>query len=264
VRSSLRLAELVRVARLYRNWIEVWRKAGAGLERVVLRNGTEFRAPLPNDLPFVTDDVYGKHVYTPPGFELQPDDVVVDVGANIGVFSIYAAQRGARVHAIEPTRPDVQALERNLARSGVETVTTYETALADTEGVVKLFLTGTNGSNVLFDHGIAGVYDEYVEVRSTTLSSFLDRHGIATVDFLKLDCEGAQGLILPSAPLERIERIAIEFHDNVSQLSHEEIAAQLRQAGFTVWVESNSTPFGYVSAKRQSSAPNDADVIGGP
>lgn len=215
-----------------------------------MRDGTTFTAPLPNDLPSVTDDVYGRRVYSPPGFEVRAGYVVVDIGANIGAFSIYAAKHAAQVHAVEPTPENAAALRGNVDRAGLSNVTTHEVAIADQEGTVRLYLTGTNGSNLLFDHGIEGKYAEYVEVPSTTLRAFLDEQEIATVDLLKIDCEGAEGLLLPTAPLDRVRRIALEYHDNVSPLDHTEIAELLKAAGFDVTV-TNSTPFGYVYATRR-------------
>ena len=74
------------------------------------------------------------------------------------------------------------------------------------------------------------------------------------IDFLKLDCEGAEGSILTSTPgehLKRIRKIAMEFHDNVSQLKHDEIQRLLADAGFVTTLNWNGrSPFGYLYGKR--------------
>src|SRR5262245_51828356 len=98
----------LRYARRYRNWREL---AGARARRekprrAVLRDGTTFEAPEGTNVMRVVTPVFHKHVYTPPGLELRPEDTVVDIGANIGAFAVYAAQRTrGRVLAIEP-HPD--------------------------------------------------------------------------------------------------------------------------------------------------------------
>jgi len=74
-------------------------------------------------------------------------------------------------------------------------------------------------------------------VRVATLPQLLAEHGIPQVDFLKLDCEGAEGLILPSLPdalLRSVRAIAMEFHDDVSPLAHDALAKLLAERGYRV------------------------------
>lgn len=69
--------------------------------------------------------------------EIGPDDVVWDVGANLGVFACLAAAKGARVLAFEPFEPTAQRLDENAALSDVD-VDIYEVALGSESGKVEL------------------------------------------------------------------------------------------------------------------------------
>jgi hypothetical protein len=63
----------------------------------------------------------------------------------------------------------------------------------------------------------------------------MDSHNLQTIDFLRMDCEGAEGKILKSMPpdyLRRIKKIAMESHDGISTLDHNEFKSVLDLAGF--------------------------------
>ena len=83
----------------------------------------------------------------------------------------------------------------------------------------------------------------------------MDQNGLDHIDFLKLDCEGGEGYILLSTPLDylkRIRKIAMEFHDTLSPLKHEEMDRILVDAGFKtslVWDGAESS--GYLFARRE-------------
>lgn len=228
----------LRYARRFRNWRELAsaRDAHAKPGRAVLRDGTVFEAPGGINVLRVVTPVFHKHVYTPPGFELAPEDFVVDVGANIGAFAVFAAQRTrGRVLAVEPHPENARALRKNLRANGIERCAVAECAVAEKAGTLPLFL-GTSGTtHQLFAAGKDAGSGDSIDVRVATLAELLAEHGFERVDFLKLDCEGAEGLILPGLPpelLARIRCVSLEFHDDVSPLDHDALGALLARAGF--------------------------------
>src|SRR5262245_29388281 len=199
----MNLLRALRYARHYRNWRELTsdRDAKRKPGRAVLRDGTTFEAPTGVNVLRVVTPVFHKRVYTPTGFELRPDDAVVDVGANIGAFAVYAAQRTrGRVLAVEPHPGNAAALRRNLEANGASRAEVAECAVADERGTTPLFLGRSGTTHQLFAAGKDAGEGESVDVRVTTLPELLAEHGFSRVDFLKLDCEGAEGLVLPSLP----------------------------------------------------------------
>jgi FkbM family methyltransferase len=230
----------LRYARRYRNWRELERERAQKRRpgRAVLRDGTTFEAPAGVNVLRVVTPIFHKRVYTPPGLELRPGDVVVDVGANIGAFAVYAAQRTrARLLAVEPHPENAAVLRRNLRANGAEDAVVAECAVADAPGTLPLFLGRSGTTHQLFATGKDTAAGDSIDVRVATLPQLLAEHGIAAVDFLKLDCEGAEGLILPSLPdalLRSIRAIAMEFHDDVSPLAHDALAKLLAERGYRV------------------------------
>jgi hypothetical protein len=125
-------------------------------------------------------------------------------------------------------------------------------AVSDEMGTVKLYTTDYFAGNLSFDHNIGGKIEHYDEVPAITLQNIMNSHDLGEIDFLKIDCEGSEGAILASTPedyLKRIKQIAMEFHDNVSKLKHDEIMNLLQSIGFKTALRWNGqSPFGYIYA----------------
>lgn len=140
---------------------------------------------------------------------------VIDIGANVGMFSILAAKLGAsKVVAVEPVAETFNALTRNLEQAQVATVVTPTCAVVlDENGkTVSIGLNEKSGHNSLYKS--AGGTQQ---VSSVTLRSLLDAVGGDEV-FVKMDCEGSEYDILMNAhpdDMRRVSRLAIEIHGDL-------------------------------------------------
>lgn len=223
-------------------------------EAWVLRDGTKlYTTGEPTGL---VKEIVVRGVYSPPGLAVEPGDVVVDVGANIGVFSIEAVRRGAAVvHACEPGPETAEFLKRNAKENRLPQIVAHWTAVADRTGSLDLYLGPgrCSGGSRVFPTGLKPDA-ETVKVPAVSLTELLEQNGLERVDFLKLDCEGAEGLILSSTPagvLRRISRICMEFHDQLSPVKHPELRRLLDAAGFTTQLKWNGrSRTGYIYAAR--------------
>ena len=138
--------------------------------------------------------------------ELEDGDLVVDVGANVGIVSLYLAKKfpNVRVIAFEPHPETFDYLKLNVEVNGVD-VDIKNVAVGD-NGYV--YLAGDVNKNA---GGIHSFGNEGTPVRSWTLSSVVFDKPIA---LLKLDCEGAEWEILRGADLSNVKRIRGELHTN--------------------------------------------------
>jgi FkbM family methyltransferase len=205
---------------LITNWPLV---IGAYLGLVDLRAGRVLR--LANGLRFTVThyvdawtilQVVGRNDY---GVRSREDwRVVLDVGANIGTFSVLAARAapGARIYSYEPGEDTCGLLRANLALNGVASrVRVHQQALAGRAGPVALFVpapTALRSTQV----GRAGPGDPSTTVEAVTLARAFEDNGLDRCDVLKMDCEGAEYEILAACPddlFARIARIALEFHE---------------------------------------------------
>jgi FkbM family methyltransferase len=156
--------------------------------------------------------------------ELEPADVVLDVGAHVGVHALSAARRlrelggGGRVIAFEPAADSAAAIRAAAARNGLD-VEVVESALGEEEGTVEI-----RGDPRYGDHD-AGVRSQFGEgevvqrAPVTTLDAWARATGRDRLDVMKLDIEGAEILALRGAreTLTRLRPrlLAIEVKDVV-------------------------------------------------
>ncbi len=129
--------------------------------------------------------------------------------------------------------------------------------MSDRSGTENFALARIGGGHLLSSHSAEGELRDHVEVSTTTLERIIRDNSLEQIDFLKLDCEGVEGQILQSTPkdqLRKIRKIAMEFHDNVSSLSHDEILELLEDQGFSCWLDwDGKSSFGYLYGRANDS-----------
>ncbi|MEI2734434.1 MAG: FkbM family methyltransferase [Rhodoblastus sp.] len=129
---------------------------------------------------------------------ITPDFVFVDVGANVGGYSLFVAARAgaaARILAIEPQPEIHERLVYNVRQNDFATVKTLECAAADCDGEVTMFLDARNRGDSSIR--IVPSHDGgRLTVRARKLADILAGEGLDRIDAMKLDCEGAEDLIL--------------------------------------------------------------------
>ncbi len=133
-----------------------------------------------------------RDMYEPAGHEVRPGDVVLDCGANIGVFVTKALSRGADlVVAIEPSPKTLEALRRNFASEiQAKRVIVYPKGVWDHDGTLDLKLDRANEGNDSLVMG--GASAATVRVPLTTIDKLVAELGLPRVDFIKMDIEGAE------------------------------------------------------------------------
>jgi FkbM family methyltransferase len=161
-------------------------------------------------------DVYGIE-----GLTFAPGDVVVDVGGNLGVVSIYIAKKHPGVRAVlyEPMPESHRLCVRNIEANGVadRVVAVQKAVTADgrplTLAARRDFL---GGASAHYDGArVAGPGHIQYTVDSVTLDQLFAAHDIARCTLLKIDCEGSEHEILRAAHvLDRVENLSGEFHIN--------------------------------------------------
>lgn len=231
----------VRLMKLLRNWREALSAelSGGSLKRLELRNGVVLNAPEALDLNFLFQEIWLRGIYSPPGFEIGRDDVVIDVGANIGVFAAFAASRapGVRVYAYEPFPGNIEWLRRNMEESGLKNVHIRAQAMAGAEGERVLHVNPESWivHSLVREDGGDGQQD--ISVKCLSLDEALDAEGIARCDLLKLDCEGSEYEILQGcspAALRRVRRIVGEYHDGANLGTGEGLCRFLESHAFRI------------------------------
>jgi len=169
---------------------------------------------------------------------LRSGDLIVDCGANVGVFCLYAARvvgpRG-RVIAIEPEPNNLHILERNIRLNNLTWCHIVPVGLWDRRGTADLFSGPDSGSHTMIEKNTSSV-----RVPVDTLPNILDNLGIGAVKFIKMDIEGAEIRAI-AGMTDFLEHhrppLAIEsFHRVNGQPTHQILGPVFWKIGYTVHI----------------------------
>lgn len=171
---------------------------------------------------------------------------IVDAGANIGAFTLFAARSApeARVIALEPFPSTFDRLRDHVRESpGRERIECLNRALCGSDGARAMDDSPRKASQFrgVLD-GSAG--QPGVAVEAMTLPALMEQGPLERIDLLKLDIEGSEYEVIESTPpefLRRIREIVMEYHPNGSKHT---LFGKLADAGFEV-VRDSPSPGGY-------------------
>lgn len=126
---------------------------------------------------------------------LKDGDVFIDVGANIGWYTVHSAKivgANGRVYAFEPEPNNLDLLRKNVEANNLKNVTVDERALSSEAGSFKLFLEKENlgKHSLVVEH--AG--ERYINVQTMRFDDYWANRG--DIRLVKIDTEGAEGMIL--------------------------------------------------------------------
>ena len=166
-------------------------------------------------------EVFHLHIYDIPYVPIRPGDIVIDIGANHGFYSIYAASQGATVYAFEPQADTYQFLLRNIELNQMEgRVHPFQMAVGGMEGLAELAVAeelagGMSTIHPAFAENIKITVKERYHVSVDTLPNLIEKLAIERVRCCKMDCEGAELDIVKSiagSVISQIDSMAIEYH----------------------------------------------------
>jgi len=194
---------------------------------------------LPSGDEFIFREIYLDEVYDK-FYEIQKDDVVIDVGAHVGLFTLKAAKSGAKVVvAIEPHPFNYRILLRNITSNRLRNVIPINLAVSNYSGKAMLYISKHAREHTLKRE----LLDEYrgcIEVEVKTLDQLVDELKLSKVNFIKIDAEGAELDILRGAEKTLKENnvfLAIAAYHTPNEIY--ELSKHLRKMGFTVFSEKN-------------------------
>jgi FkbM family methyltransferase len=204
----------------------------------------------------ISDEIFVHKVYNPKYMALVPNATVVDIGANVGIFSLYATMKHAeKIYAIEPLLENIHKIEENFKLNKMAKPEIIRCAVAKRSGVNRLYLADFDSHGLLFNHNHKKTYTKYTRVPVDTLTGLIQKRGINHIDFLKIDCEGSEGEIVCSTPpyiWSKIDKVAVEYHNEVSKYNGLDINNRLKKMGYQTRVKSIDPYLGYIYAWRKN------------
>lgn len=216
---------------------------------LIHRSGLRIRLrPNTDDLRIVKSNFVKKN-YTKDFIPITKDSIVVDVGAHIGSFSIMVARSAYKLLAFEPESNNYQMLKKNVELNHLENMSIFEMAVSGISGYQDIYTYqgGSSADYSLYKRGITNI--KTGRIPTISVEDIIRQEDLPRIDFLKLDCEGAEHDILRNISFEtaaKIMGIAMETHSVPPEFSID-IPLRLKELGFEVKMSRNG---GYIYAKR--------------
>jgi len=194
----------------------------------------------------VLKEVWIKSIYNKHNIGVEEGDTVIDIGAHIGLFSIYASSlsRSGKVYAFEPFPNNFEKLKEHKSINNQDNLFIHNVAISDKEGTKTLFLSPDNNTGGHSLH-LKTHSDNTIDVNTISLADFCDKERIERIDYLKLDCEGAEFRILQSneSILEKVRKMVLECHPHGDN-TVDSMIVLLDRHDFDVTRESSNSPSG--------------------
>lgn len=154
------------------------------------------------DIPQIQQDI--AHYYD--HFDVAKGGVVVDIGAHVGLFTASCLDIASKVYAVEPDPMFFKQLKKIRHKN----VVPVNVGIASEDGVARIKSDG-------YAHALIPVHDvSGVKVKTITFKSLISKYNIKKIDFLKVDCEGAEYDLFTEETVkwlsEHCNKIAGEFH----------------------------------------------------
>lgn len=130
--------------------------------------------------------------------EVKKNDVVLDIGANIGYYTLIFARlvgEGGKVFAFEPDPVNFELLKKNIEINGYKNVVLVQKAVSEKSETAKLYISEINkGDHRIYDPGPGDVRKD-VEIETVRLDDYFKDYA-GKIDFVKIDTQGAEGAVI--------------------------------------------------------------------
>jgi FkbM family methyltransferase len=187
----------------------------------------------------VIEEVMLTKNYFEKGFSIAKNSCVIDIGANIGCFSILAAKNAKQVFAFEPEKNTYEILKLNLKENGLNNVIVQNIAVSDKSGDAYLNIFKNNAA---LNSMCRPSKDKQI-IKTISLKEVFDNNQILECDFLKIDTEGMEYAILEGLSKEyylKINKIVLEYHNFIKKHDAFNIICLLSRLGYSVDVIGNT------------------------
>lgn len=181
----------------------------------------------------LVDENHYRMLFADPKRNFDPNDVWLDIGANIGAFAVRAAEFVKTVVAAEPEPDNIRCLERNVDLNGANNVFIMSSAIVGGQNhLAQLAISNSYSST----HQLGTVRGRRtIDVPAVNVNQVVAEQG---VNKIKIDCEGTEAEILEALEFRPIQEIIFEYHFSLLKDNNWSrfyaIIHRLAEAGFVI------------------------------
>ena len=195
-------------------------------------------------------DIFVCQNYSQYGISIEENDIVVDIGANVGASIKLAIDNKCKeIYCCEPNPVCIDVIKKYYGQN--KSLYINDCAISDYTGFGELSLITIDSTSTAAKISHNNQYN-YVslKIKTKTFKDFISDNNISKIDFLKVDCEGGEEFIFNETNIDYIKtnvrKIAVEYH--TSNL-HQYIQNLLNTFGFETHVLSYSDQMGLIYAR---------------
>lgn len=171
---------------------------------------------------------------------ISKEDIIFDIGANMGITANWFAHRSKQVYAFEPHPDNISTIKSQKKLRNINNLTIYDIALGEKESKMQLHVKGFHGHHSLGDVDNSPTVGK-IEVNVRKLDDVFGELNIAKIHFMKIDVEGFEADVLNGASKllndKKINYILFELQDtilNSIQRTSSEVFQILFTAGYQI------------------------------
>lgn len=240
---------LINLIKTHSNWLDYYQYKYFGKNKESLtfkcRGGMNIEVParmIQTYKECFLDEVYYKGF---PQGKISNNPIVIDVGANVGYFSLFSLVRypKAKVFSFEPMPMNFELLKKYRDENKNLDFNPTNRAMSGEKGHITLQYDASDSfttSASIFDTSIGS---DTLKVETVTLEDVINENQLEKIDLLKLDCEGSEYSILygaSEAVLEKVKALTIETHlGKGDKENRDDLVKFIEQKGFTTKVEND-------------------------
>ena len=162
-----------------------------------------------------------------PSCVVEKGDVVLDIGANKGFFTLNALQKGAsKVYSVEPVKHSYEQIKKLL--NDFPNVEPINKAIGETNGIISMFVdSDASATNCVTTYGeMFGRESNKVDVESININTLIEQIN-SDINYMKIDCEGSEFELFKTITeknLKGISKLVIETHgDEIDSFVHKKL-----------------------------------------
>lgn len=206
-----------------------------------LRNGIFLKIRSKTSDRKIFNEIWLRQFYTPKTFEIKENDIIFDLGAHIGFFSVFAAifAKKGMIYSFEPSPDSFELLKENIRLNNFLNIKLINKAIACKSGIREFILSDNASGNHFASFG-GNQENKKITVQTINLEEFIKSNNISVIDFLKMDCEEAEyEIIFNCSPeiFKIIKKISMEYHNIDSSQNATQLKKFLETMGFEVSVK---------------------------
>jgi FkbM family methyltransferase len=250
-----KLQVFIEMIKVVKNWHVIpsiyFKLTNKELVTLITRTGIKIKIRTSSTDLMAFTNVWVIKEYSKLGFEIKDEDTVIDVGAHIGLFSLFASQfcKKGKIFSFEPIKENFELLKENIRINDITNISLFNEAISNTTSKITLYQNEDEAGHSKFIKT-----SKSIQVNSKAFKEFIDEREIEKCGLLKLDCEGSEYEIIESLPpkyFEKFKKIIIEYHlaDTKPNLIRN-LKANLINSSYDISIKPIFEDIGFVYAKK--------------